>query len=267
MYGMREDAAILIKALRNVADILSKNGYMHIADVYAKNGLQEALRTVETAKKNAPEEKPKLYSTGSRPYSRKGYITVRDRYVALGLMESAPEDLPLDLYSPEPVAWIGHKNAKIVLENVKTVMKFLRQYHLFLKGLPDKTAKEAIFRVARGERIPDILKRCILPCLQDGMTKVTVNIWLEGGAARLCGLTVVDMPPFSGYDIRAVDLDRLKISEKYEPSEMANLLLKKKRCIRWDGHLIEVLGKTVNGWKILRKLARLKPEIAVLIPP
>jgi len=48
---------------------------------------------------------------------------------------------------------------------------------------------------------------------------------------------------------------------------MANLLLKKKRCIRWDGNLIEALGKTVNGWKILRKLARLKPEIAVLIPP
>ena len=46
-----------------------------------------------------------------------------------------------------------------------------------------------------------------------------------------------------------------------------NLLLKKKRSIRWDGNLIEILGKTVNGWKILRELAKLKPELAVLLPP
>jgi len=37
--------------------------------------------------------------------------------------------------------------------------------------------------------------------------------------------------------------------------------------VKWEGNLIEVLGETAHGMKVLRKLARLKPELAVLLPP
>ena len=266
MHGIREDAVTLIKALRDVADILSKNGYMHIADVYAKDGLQEALRSVETAKKNAPEEKSRLYSTGSRPYSRKGYITVRDRYVALGLMESAPEDLPLDLYSPEPVTWISHQNVKLVLEKIDFVMEFLRRYRIFLDNLPSNVAENAILRVAREENVPGILERYVLTCLKEGLRSVVSSTWLEG-VERLCDFTVVDSAPRVGTMLRIVDLDELKVSKAYKPGEMTNLLLKNRRNVKWEGDLIEVLGETAHGMKVLRKLARLKPELAVLLPP
>jgi len=128
MYDLREDALILLDSLKSLADVLSSNGFTHIMDVYAKDGLQEALEIIESAKKNIPGEEPRLYRTGTRPhrlgcYKRLGcYMIVRDRHVAFGIMEHISEDLPLDLYSPELVAWIGHKNAKIVQENVKTVI-------------------------------------------------------------------------------------------------------------------------------------------------
>jgi len=266
MYGLREDAATLIESLREVADVLSKHGYTHIADVFARDGLQKALDVIDAARENAPGEKPRLYRTGTRPYSHKGYITVRDRYVALGLIESAPEGLSLDLYSPDPIAWIGHQNVRLVLENIESVMKFLRRYRVFLSNLPSNAAENAILRFARGEDASNILKRYILTCLKEGLRSVVSSTWLEG-VERLCDLTVIDSSPHVGTRLRAVDLDGLKVSKAYKPGEMANLLLKNRRNVKWEGDLIEVLGETEPGRRALRRLARLKPELAVLLPP
>jgi len=247
MHDIREDVVTLIKALGGLAGILSKHGYIRIANVYAKDGLREALRFVETAKKNMPGERPRLYKTVNRPFRfYKGFITVKDRHVALGLSRRAPKDLPLDLYLPEPTVWIGYKNVEQVLENIESVMEFLRRYSSFLGILPKNIVKETILRVAKGEEAPDIIKRCALPCLRRGLCEVASSLWMRG-VAHLCGLNVVGVPSYHGTHLRVVDLEGLKVSKEYKPSEMADLLLKKRRSVEWEGDLIEVLRETKEG--------------------
>jgi len=264
-YGLREDVLTLVEALRDVAPLLSKNGYMHIADVFAKDGLEEALRAVEAAKKNAPGDKPRFYRTGARPHIYKGYIVVRDSHVAIGLIKSAPKDLPLDLYSPEPAIWVGYSNVDLVLEKREVAMKFLKENYALLKNLPENVAELAVTKHLKGEETSEIIKRYALTCLKEGLRNVVSSTFLNR-AEQLCGLTVVDSSYYRTR-LRVVDLDELKASKLYKPGEIANLLIKEKPKIRWEGDLIEVLGETVSGREALRSLARLKPELAVLLPP
>lgn len=77
---------------------------------------------------------------------------------------------------------------------------------------------------------------------------------------------VIKSSSHTGKRLRAVDLDGLKVSKAYKPGKMANLLLKNRRNVIWERDLIEVLGGTSHGVETLKKLARLKPELAALLP-
>jgi len=260
----REDARILIESMRDLAGALSKDGYMHIADVLAKDGLQKALKAVEKAKENVPGEKPKLYRTGVRPYDYNGYMVLRDKHAALGLLKRAPKSLPLDLYSPEPVAWIGCQNAGLVLENSEAVMEFVRKNYTLLRSLSWNAAALAVTRFARGEDTSEILDECILKCLKEGIRAVARSSISLTDVDQLFGFAVVSFLSSEGARLRIVDLDELKISKAYRPGEVASLLLKLAPKVKWVGDLIEILGKC--GKEQLRALAKLKPELAVLIP-
>jgi len=263
--AIRRDVLTLVEALRDVASLLSKNGYMHIADVFAKDGLEEALRAVEIAKKNAPRDKPRLYRAGHRPYRSDGYFVLRDSHVAIGLIKTAPKDLPLDLYSPIPILWVGNQHADLILENQEAAMKFLKENYALLKNLPKNVAELAVIKYLEGEETSEIIKRYALTCLKEGLRNVVSSIFLNR-AEQLFRLTVVDSSSYRTR-LRVVDLDLLKVSRPYKPGELANLLIKEKPKIRWEGDLLEVLGETASGREALRSLARLKPELAVLLPP
>ena len=144
-------------------------------------------------------------------------------------------------------------------------MKFLKENYALLKNLPKNVAELAVTKYLKGEETSEIIKKYALTCLKEGLRNVVSSIFLNR-AEQICGLTVVDSSYYRTR-VRVVDLNELKVSRLYKPGELANLLIKEKPRIRWEGDLLEVLGGTASGREALRSLARFKPEIAVLIPP